>query len=91
MKNHVFGGLRLGRRKPTCSATETSYSLELLDLARLDIILPRQRTTKALIGLRRCAGCGDVQADLRLCCSPCSIVNVSGSCICICNVTVLPH
>ena len=91
MRNPVFGGLRLCRLKLTCSATETSYSLELLDLARLDIMLPKQLTTKALIGLCRCAGCGDVQADLRLCCSPCSIVNVSGSCICICYVTFLPH
>ena len=43
------------RLKPACSATETSYSLEILDLASIYIILSKQRTTKALIRLHVCA------------------------------------
>ena len=42
--------------KPTCSATETSYNLETLDIASIHIILSKQRTTKVLIRLRECAG-----------------------------------
>ena len=42
--------------KPACSATETSYSLEMMDLASIHIILSRQRTTKMKIRLRGCAG-----------------------------------
>ena len=44
------------RLKPVCSATKTSYSFEILDLASLRIILSRQRTRKALIRQRGCAG-----------------------------------
>ena len=44
------------RLKPACSASETSYSLEILDSASIDIILSRQCTTKTLIILHRCAG-----------------------------------
>ena len=44
------------RFKPACSATETSYNLEILDLETRDIILSQGRTTKALIRLRGCAG-----------------------------------
>ena len=44
------------RLKPACSAIETSQSLEILDLASIFIILSKQRTTKALIRLRGCAG-----------------------------------
>ena len=44
------------RLKPACSATEASWSLEIFGLASIDIILFRQRTTKVLIRLRRCAG-----------------------------------
>ena len=42
--------------KPACAATEASYSLEISALESRDIILSKQRTTKALIRLRRCAG-----------------------------------
>ena len=49
------------RLKPVCSATETSYSLEILNLQRRGIILSRQRTTKVLIRLR---GCADWSAPL---------------------------
>ena len=48
-------GLRPGRHKPACSATEASESHEIAIIER-DIILSRQQTTKALIRLRRCAG-----------------------------------
>ena len=44
------------RLKPACSATETSLSLEILDLASIGTILSRQRTTKALIRLHGCTG-----------------------------------
>ena len=35
MRKHVFGGVQPGKTQ-TCSATETSLSLEILDLARTD-------------------------------------------------------
>ena len=52
----VFGVCNQLRLKPACSATETSLGLEISAIARRGIILSRQRTTKALIRLRRCAG-----------------------------------
>ena len=45
----VFGGCEQVRFKPACSATEASKSLETLDTGSIDIILSKQRTTKALI------------------------------------------
>ena len=44
------------RHKPACAATETSYSLEISAIESRDIILSKQRTTKAWIRLRGCAG-----------------------------------
>ena len=44
------------RLKPACSATETSYNLEISAIESRDIIISKQWTTKALIRLRRCAG-----------------------------------
>ena len=49
-------GCDRSRLKPACLATETSYSLEISDLASIGIILPRQWKTKALIRLRGCTG-----------------------------------
>ena len=43
------------RHKTACTATETSWVLEILAIASRDIILSEQRTTKALIRLRGCA------------------------------------
>ena len=57
----VFGVCKQVRHKPACPATKASPSLENLDIASIGIILSKQRTTKALIRLRGCAG------DLRLC------------------------
>ena len=62
-RKQVFGVFDQVGLKPACSATEASYSLEISDIETRDIILSRQRTTKALI---RCA---NAQADLRLYCS----------------------
>ena len=42
--------------KSTCSATQTSQSLEIWAIASKDIILSKQRTTKVLIRLCGCAG-----------------------------------
>ena len=42
--------------KPACAATEASLSLEISAIESWDIILSKQRTTKALIWLRGCAG-----------------------------------
>ena len=42
--------------KPACSSTETSLNLEISDLETRDILLSKERTTKALIRLRGCAG-----------------------------------
>ena len=44
------------RLKPACSATKTSKHLEISDIETRGIILSKQQTTKALIGLRGCAG-----------------------------------
>ena len=44
------------RLKLACSATEASMRLESLVTETRDITLFRQRTTKALIRLRGCAG-----------------------------------
>ena len=44
------------RLKPACAATATTYSLQIAAIACRHIILSRQRTTKMLIRLRRCAG-----------------------------------
>ena len=44
------------RLKPACSATEASMKFEILVTETIDITLSRQRTTKALIRLRGCAG-----------------------------------
>ena len=52
----VFGVGDQVRLKPACSATDTSYRLELSAIASRDFILSRQRTTKALIRLCGCAG-----------------------------------
>ena len=38
MRKHVFRVCDQVRLKPACSATETSYSLEILDLERRGII-----------------------------------------------------
>ena len=52
MRKTVYGGLQLGKLKPACSATETSNSLEMLDLESIGIMQSRQRTTKVLIRLQ---------------------------------------
>ena len=52
----VFGVCDQVSLKPSCSATETRYMLEIFDLETRGIILSRQRITKVLIRLRGCAG-----------------------------------
>ena len=44
MKKPVFGVYDQGRLKPACSAAETSYSLEILDLSSLGIIIRKYNT-----------------------------------------------
>ena len=56
MRKPVFGVSDQVRLKLACSATETSYRLEILDIETRDIILSRQRTTKVLIRLLGCTG-----------------------------------
>ena len=56
MRKPVCGVCDQVRHKPACAATETSYSLKILNLERRGIILSRQRTTKVLIRLRGCTG-----------------------------------
>ena len=56
MRKPVFGVSDQLKLKPACSASETSYSLESSAIASRDIILSRQRKTKALIRLRGRAG-----------------------------------
>ena len=52
----VFGVSDNAMLKPVSSASETSYNIEISLEASLDIILPRNRITKALISLRGCTG-----------------------------------
>ena len=52
----VLGECGQVRLKPAYSATDTSQSLESLDIEARGIILSRQRTTKALVRLRGWAG-----------------------------------
>ena len=59
MRKPVFRICDQVNLKLACSATETSKSLEILDIGTRGIILSKQRITKALIG---------EGADLRLCC-----------------------
>ena len=56
MKNPVFGVFDKVGLKLASSATENSYTLEILDLASIGIILSEQLTTKALIRLHWCTG-----------------------------------
>ena len=44
------------RLKLACSPTETSWSLEILDIESIGIVLSMKRITKTLIRLRGCAG-----------------------------------
>ena len=60
MRKPVFGVCDQVRLKPVCSATETSWNLEMLDSVSTGTIPSRQRTTKTLKELNK---------DLRLCCS----------------------
>ena len=56
MRKRVFGSFRQVRLKLACSATEARLRLEILVTHTRDNTLSRQRTTKALIRLRGCAG-----------------------------------
>ena len=51
----VFGVCDQLILKPACSATKTSLGLEMSSLGSRDIVLSRQRTTKAVIILCGCA------------------------------------
>ena len=56
-RDNVFSGVsEQVRHKPACSVTQASQRLEILDIETRCIILSKQRTTKTLIRLRRCAG-----------------------------------
>ena len=64
----VFGVSDKVRFKQVCSATETSWKIEILLVASLDMILSNKRITKALIRLGGCTGwSADAQAGLHLC------------------------
>ena len=56
VKKPVFGVSDKVRLKSVSSAKETSWILENLLVASLDMILSSKQITKALIRLRRCAG-----------------------------------
>ena len=54
---HVSSGVSdQARHKPACAATEANYSYEISAIESRDITLSKQRTIKALIRLRGCAG-----------------------------------
>ena len=52
----VFGASDKARLNPVSTATETSSKIESSLVASLDMVLSKQRITKALIRLRGCAG-----------------------------------
>ena len=56
MRKRVFGVCDQVRLEPACSATQRRESHEIAKKETRDIILSRQRTTKALIRLRRWTG-----------------------------------
>ena len=56
MRKPVFRVYDQVRLKPACSAKDASWSHEIANIETRDIILTRQRTTKVLIRLCRCAG-----------------------------------
>ena len=56
MTKPVFGVFDQVVPKPACSATETSYEIEISPEASLDMILYKKRITKVLIRLHACAG-----------------------------------
>ena len=52
----VFGVSDKARLKTVSSATETSWNIEIMLIACLDIKLSNNRITKGLIRLRGCVG-----------------------------------
>ena len=52
----VFWVSDIARLKPVSSVTETRLKSEISSVASLDILLSKQRITKALIRLRGCSG-----------------------------------
>ena len=52
----VFGVFKQVSLNPVCSAAGTSYSIEILRVANLDIILSRKGITKTRIRLCGCTG-----------------------------------
>ena len=56
LRKSVSGISDNARHTPACSVTETSYNIEHLHEAILDIILCRKQITKALIKLHGCTG-----------------------------------
>ena len=85
----VFGVSNKVRHKPVSSATETSYKIEILLVASLDMILSNKRKTKALI---RLCGCivwsvpllfpnpedrfSQVKAHISKCCLLCCLLHI---------------
>ena len=56
MRKRVYGSFRPGQTQTGLSATIASMRLESLVLETRDMTLSRQRSKKALIGLRGCEG-----------------------------------
>ena len=52
----VFGASEKARLKPSFSATETSWKIEILLVASLDMVISKKRIPKVLISLCGCAG-----------------------------------
>ena len=56
LRKPVFVVFDQVRHKQACSASETSLSLEILDIASRGILLSKQQTAKALMRLHGCGG-----------------------------------
>ena len=55
-KKTVFGVSETVKLNPVCSATETSYKIEISHVVNSDMVLSKQRITEVLTRLRGCAG-----------------------------------
>ena len=56
VRKYVFGVCYHIRLIPSCSATETSWGAKIVHVASFAVVPSRERTTKAQVRLRGCAG-----------------------------------
>ena len=67
-REHMSGVSTRVMLKQACSATKTSWKIDISLAASLNMILSKKQITNVLISLCRCAGWSSVQTGLHLCC-----------------------